>query len=106
LKDKAMAKTINCSNTKCSNKLTINKWGEHNGHEMGPPSGYADDYVFCDKCAPIAENHFDIASYHDGGMMSDPACEGKLRGQNDKPHTCPFTEEERNEAMLAFDNYR
>ena len=76
---------------------------------MGTPSGYGDDYEFCDKCAPVAEKHFNIACYHDGGMMMAPECEGNYEPSSmapSPPHTCPFTEEERNEAMLAFRNYR
>lgn len=91
---------MKCSNTKCSNQFS-----DEEGYETGTPSGYADDYVFCPACAPIAEKHFSIAGWHDGGMIVAPSCEGKF---NDPtiPHTCPFTEEDRNEAREAFKNYR
>lgn len=91
---------MKCSNTKCSNTFRNSQ-----GFETGTPSGYADDYIFCKTCAPAAEKHFSIAGWHDGGMMFAPACEGR----SDEPaiqHTCPFTEEERYEAIEAFKNYR
>lgn len=89
---------MKCSNTKCSNTFP-----EDEGYEMGTPSGYGDDYIFCQTCATMAEKHFDIASWHDGGMVAAPECQGYEDG---KEHTCPFSEEEREEAKLAFKNYR
>ena len=91
---------MKCSNTKCSNTFRNGQ-----GFETGTPSGYADDYVFCKQCAPLADKHFTIAGYHDGGMIAAPECEGRFDDPT-IPHTCPFTEEERNEAKEAFKNYR
>ena len=88
-----------CSNTNC-----INKFPRYKGHEMGTPSGYGDDYSFCDECAPAAKLHFNIACYHSGGMVAAPSCEGS-DGDN-KPHTCHFSAEQRQEAKNAFRNYR
>jgi hypothetical protein len=91
---------MKCSNIKCSNEFS-----EDEGYETGTPSGYADDYIFCNNCAPVVKKHFDIAGWHDGGMVSEPPCQARL----DKPeisHTCPFSEKELNEAKLAFRNYR
>ena len=79
---------MKCSNTKCSNTFS-----EDNGYEMGTPSGYGDDYVFCKKCAPGAKKHFYIAAWHDGGMMSAPSCAASSTDPTIS-HTCPFTEED------------
>jgi hypothetical protein len=87
---------------KCSNLNCLNEFHENEGHEMGTPSGYADDYAFCDACAVVAKKHFDIAAKHDGGMVSAPDC----GGWDDKPHTCSFSEEELSKAKIAFHSYR
>jgi hypothetical protein len=69
---------------------------------MGTPSGYGDDYIFCNDCAPKAKIHFEIAACHDGGMVSAPDCEG----DDDKiPHTCRFSKEQLIAAREAFKRY-
>lgn len=90
---------------KCSNTQCTNIFNENDGFEMGTPSGYGDDYIFCKLCAKRAKKHFDIASWHDGGMMAPASCEGRFDDPS-IPHTCPFTDAERLEARIAFKNYR
>lgn len=92
---------MKCSNTECAKKIPKGK-----GNETGTPSGYADDYVFCDDCWPVADKHFTIAQWHDGGMIVAPSCEGRDNEEPKIPHTCPFTEEELEEAKLGFKHYR
>lgn len=72
------------------------------GIEMGTPSGYGDDYTFCVDCATAAEKNFEIAEWHDGGMVAAPQC----GGDENNPHTCPFSEEERAATRLAFKSYQ
>lgn len=85
----------------CHKNLGI--YGLHKGHEMGTPSGYGDDYIFCDKCIVMAKRNFSIASTHDGSMISAPECEGS--DSRNIPHTCKWSKEERNEAKKAFNHY-
>jgi len=98
-----MSDIVRCSNTKCGKSLGTRD--DHEGHEMGTPWGYADDYTFCDECAPAAEKHFDIACAHTDGPGAAADCPGK-DGDPPAPHTCRWTEEERKAAEVAFTHYR
>jgi hypothetical protein len=95
---------VTCSNTKCGKSLGT--LGDHEGHEMGTPWGYADDYTFCDECAPEADKNFDIACAHTDGPGGAAECLGKDDVIPPIPHTCKYTEAEREAAKLAFKHYR
>jgi hypothetical protein len=90
---------VHCAN--CRKEL--GPYGEHEGHEMGTPSGYADDYIFCDSCASSAKIHFEIACRHDGGMVSDPECKGSEA--HGIPHTCCYSKEQLKASYEAFRHY-